>query len=321
MHPQATNISDRYIELVTRISDLEREREVLIKELVDDSINVLDPTSELSGLLEQLNDGSAKEREQAVTALFALEDIRSIPSLIAHLNNRRREALNQKYLFQWYDFMWNVDMPSAITFAISELESTDDERISDAFSELMKAPIEGSEDYLREMINNLEAIAVTNSNALIRTNAKLVIQRIGSLVIDSDEEIPSSDGYNSDDPRSSVLVYSLFSQYGMYEKFLDLVGDSVGVTYWKTALYIMDSFSEDIENREQYISILEALVEEDMSANSLGFTLYSLARMETVMGRDERAAHWTNECRIRVSRICENLLSNEMDLEQQTSPQ
>ena len=112
---------------------------------------------------------------------FSLADRRSLPSLISYLNNRRDEAIKNKYLFEWYDFFWQLDTSTALSFSISEFESDDLDRMDEAFDELIEAPIVGNESALEKTLPKLESIAVTNANTLIRTRAKVLIEKLRKL--------------------------------------------------------------------------------------------------------------------------------------------
>jgi hypothetical protein len=172
---EAAAASEPLAELASRLADVERERDVLVEELVPKSVEALSPGSELAGLIAQLSSDSPKERKEAVSALFVLSDPRSIPSLVSFLNHNREETTGIKYLFAWYDLFWKLDREAALTFALGEFESNDPERATEAFGELL--------DHLdrhpasESPMKRLEAVALTNRNALTRTRSKILIQR------------------------------------------------------------------------------------------------------------------------------------------------
>ncbi len=86
-----------------------------------------------------------------------------------------------------------------------------------------------------------------------------------------------------------------------------MIGDSCEVTYWKTGLFLANSFIKDEGNRENYIKSLETLVDINMADSSLGFNLFLLSKMEQFIGRQDRAIYWMNECNDRVPAVCKHL--------------
>ena len=162
--------------LAKRIATLEKERGVLVQELVLRSNRTLEPGSELAGLILQISSNSSRQRMNAAEGLFLLNDSMAIPTLVAYLNSNRAEALNVRFMFEWYEMLLRNDPEAAIVVGINELTSGVPEMAEGAFKVLRKhiwSNIPSIESRQR-----IESIALTSNDALARTRAKILIQRL-----------------------------------------------------------------------------------------------------------------------------------------------
>jgi tetratricopeptide (TPR) repeat protein len=99
-------------------------------------------------------------------------------------------------------------------------------------------------------------------------------------------------------PETEQIVFSIFNRAGLSHKFPTLVASSDQISYWKTGIFLMNSFLVDKEKRQQYISASEKLVEiNEMAPSSLGFNLYLLGKMESYLGNNEKAIKWFEKCK------------------------
>lgn len=296
--------------MAKKISDLERERKALIGQLVTQSVEALDPSSELADLIAQLQYDSDAQRKEAVTGLFNLADSRALPSLMIYFDTQREEAISVMGLFEWYDLFWLLDFEAGLSFALSELESVDARRSGRAFEELQQQFVENSDDDFSGASQHLERIALTNTSSLVRTRAKILISASqGNVEQDSLTKLINSQR----DPKRPQLIFSIFNRAGLSNKFPALVGDSEDLTYWKTGLFLLNSFLVDGANRNKYVSASEMLVELPMSKSSLGFNLYFLSKMEQFRGNSNRAKYWLDECQSQAPKVCHHLVSQDAD--------
>ena len=299
-NPESLNV------LVTRITNLEKERQMLLGQLIDESQKALDPSSELAGLIAQLESDSRDKRKEAIEGLFVLADPRALPSMLIYLNKRREEATEFKYLFEWYDLFWSIDPNTGLAFAISEFESKDPSRTERAYNELFKVLSNETDAQYEPTIKRLETVAITNSNPLIRTRAKVLIERNRNSS-DSDKSDFQTAYQSNAKPETVTLVFSIFNRNGISDKFDELVRNSGDITYWKTGYFLMRTYLIDSANKGKYIAALEMLVDQPMAPNSLAFNLYLLSKMEQLRGNKERANYWLNECRNRVPLVYDYL--------------
>ena len=162
--------------LRVRIDDLEKEREALVEELVTKSTDTLDPGSELAGLISQVNSDSSRLRMAGAEGLFLLNDPRAVPTLVGYLNAHRKEAINVRHMFEWYDMLWETDPQAAIVVGLNNFVSSEPADAERAYEELYRHI--WSNRPSASSLSRIETIALTSENSLIRTRAKLLLQRL-----------------------------------------------------------------------------------------------------------------------------------------------
>lgn len=161
-------------ELSSRISELEQERNSLLSQLSKLSVKALSPSSELGGLIRQLEDDDVIERQAAAVGLFELDDPRSISALVAYYWNDRREAGYANLATQHMRFIWRHDHDAGMDFMIKILQADNSQHAKWAYEEILeKTWLDDFDKYIPMM----EGIALRSEDALVRTRAKLVIQR------------------------------------------------------------------------------------------------------------------------------------------------
>lgn len=165
-------------ELASRIEKLEIEKQNLIVELSKKSVSSLDPRSELSGLINQLESNEKEIRGKAVNSLFELKDLVSFEPLIRYFQKYPDETTegHNPSIRQWYDFFINTNESAGIEFVIGQLEN--DYRIYSgvAFSTL---------DWNLDNVNRIEEakphlkdMALRSNNNSARAYAKILLKKI-----------------------------------------------------------------------------------------------------------------------------------------------
>ena len=324
---EAANQVEPLAELANRISDIEREREVLIRQLVSKSVETLEPSSELASLIGQLKAETLEQRERAITVLFDLANSRALPSLVTYLNTHHEEALSIKALFEWYDLFWELDFNFGVSYALEELESSNLARSDRAFEELYSEFVPAKEEAAAPGIERLKTLAFTSPNAVTRTRAKLLIQAQSNTLDRTEKEVEKNAEHQAEltairakaqAPSTALHIFTVFARADLSHRFSALVGDSDDVTYWKTGLFLLNSLLMDKPNSARYISAAEMIVELDMSTASLGFNLYLLGKMEQFLGNSSRSEHWFRECKKRTPEIYQHLMVSDASFNLET---
>jgi|LSQX01.3.fsa_nt_gb hypothetical protein len=181
--------------LASRISDLEMERATLLGELAERSHDALDPKSELASLLTRLSTQAPEERMDAVRGLFDLADPHSFNSLVAYFRANPEEATRTKTIYEWYLLLVALDGKGGVEFMIDELQSDQLINAQWAYERLSDESL--STDLLQHAITQLESVALRSADTVVRTRAKLLVQRFRESLANPEPER---------DPRS---LYSL----------------------------------------------------------------------------------------------------------------
>lgn len=114
------------------------------------------------------------------------------------------------------------------------------------------------------------------------------------------------------EPRTEQVVFAIFNRAGLSHRFAELVGSAERLAFWKTGLFLMNSFLVDEPNRDRYVSAGQMLLElPGMAPSSLGFNLYLLAKMEQFRGNSEKAVYWLQQCRERTPLMYQHLMGQD----------
>jgi len=163
--------------LASRIRDLEMERTTLLGELAKRSQDALDPKSELAALLTQLSAQSPEERMDAVRGLFDLAEPQSFNSLVAYFRANPEEATSAKTIGEWCRFLFALDSKAGVDFMIDELQSGQLFNAQWAYERLADESL--STELLQHAVTQLESVALRSADTVVRTRAKLLVQRFG----------------------------------------------------------------------------------------------------------------------------------------------
>jgi len=115
------------VELTSRLKKLEDEKRDLIEKISKNSVLTLDPRSELSILIAQLESDEKDERAKAIQGLFMLKDPVSFLPLRKYFEARPDEVTEGEnpYIGKWFSLFIEVGGIPGIEFVVSQLESTE----------------------------------------------------------------------------------------------------------------------------------------------------------------------------------------------------
>lgn len=162
--------------LAQRINDLEKERRVLLQDLVRQSKGALEPSTELAALVGQLSSPDLALRRQAVLGLFDLRDKQSVPSLLAYQREQPQEATDapNPSIGEWLSLLWELDPAAAAEFSVLQLESEDKYAARWAYDYLRDSTL--SREAMQRLQLPVKALALRSQSTLARTRAKLLLE-------------------------------------------------------------------------------------------------------------------------------------------------
>ncbi len=113
-------------------------------------------------------------------------------------------------------------------------------------------------------------------------------------------------------PSTAQVIFAMMNRAGLAHRFSELVGSAEDVAYWKTGLFLMNSFLVDEANRDKYVTAAELIVEsEELAPSSLGFNLYLLGKMEQFRGNTQKAMSWFERCKQRTPQMYDHLMAQD----------
>ena len=171
---ESTSDSTQVKELFEKINKLEKERDILYKELIATSYSALDPKSELQQLLKALKSKDENLRKDALKALFMLKDSNSLEIMRKYYFDNLDEFSNGFRTMDWINFMWDINYDVGIDFTIDLLQLDEPYTSEYAFT-FLKQYIVGN-DLMNKIINKLKPVALTSESTIVRTRAKYIIK-------------------------------------------------------------------------------------------------------------------------------------------------
>lgn len=167
-------------ELSAQIEALEQEKKVLVSRMTDLSRDALDPSSELGGLVRQLESDSQDARLDAVTGLLTLNDARAVQPLIDYYWRDPTEATRRILATRYMYYSKNLKPEVGADFIIRILQSDQPQHAEFAFSVIGDHVLEDEFDTL--FAPRLEDVALRSDDTLVRTRAKVLLRnRAGYL--------------------------------------------------------------------------------------------------------------------------------------------
>lgn len=179
--PSGQGVEPEAAELTARIQELELEKAQLVTQLAEISLDSLSPESELGTLIQQLKADSEALRRAAITGLFELGDQRAIPQMAEYYWSDPSEATDGILVTRYMDFIWAGDREAGIEFAVKVLQGENRMYAGWAYERLTEEIYEDTFDS-GSLRSALQGVALNSPDALVRTRAKLVLDRRAEYV-------------------------------------------------------------------------------------------------------------------------------------------
>ncbi|MBT3355190.1 MAG: hypothetical protein HN402_09730 [Candidatus Scalindua sp.] len=283
-------------ELTIRLENLESEKRDLIEKISQKAVLTLDPRSELSTLISQLESKGKEERAKAIDGLFMLKDPVSFQPLLRYLESHPEEATEggNPFIGKWYSFFIEAGGAQGVEFVASQLESS--ERFYSEFAySTIKSEIDSTEA-VDITIPILQKIAVSSSSSLARTRSKVLIQ----YFLDNKKKITDEENFDKSEgvPHNLKIISSLNGN-GLNHITARMLSNGTDLIYWKTGFYIAQEFIEKPENQDNCIAAIKELVDPapQMTTSSHCVLLYLLAKMEAFRGNESAANKYSEACK------------------------
>ena len=304
----AAELNDTDIKsLVSKIEELEKQREQLLSEVSIRAASSLDPRSELSSLLTQLESKDETVRAKAINGLFTLRDPSSFLPLIKFLENHTDEAaggLNPS-IGEWFSFFIDTGGTSGVEFIAAQLESP-----RPVWSDIAYLKLEyrlNTTQLVDEAIPVLENIALRSTSNLARVKAKVLIQRLQIKrqdISESEErklqleERQHSHSYSEGVPHEFVIL-TVLSRNGLGHLAFNMMAQGHEFKYWRTGFLVVKEFLMKPDLQEKCVSAIRDLVNagKNMAPNSHGLLLYFLSKMELYRGNNADSKTYLEVCK------------------------
>ncbi|MDA7916482.1 hypothetical protein N9B94_04535 [Verrucomicrobia bacterium] len=101
----------------------------------------------------------------------------SFNSLVAYFRANTKEATRAKVIIEWYSFLFALNNEGGVGFMVDQLQSDQSMNAEWAYETLSDKPL--SLELLRHAITQLESVALRSADTVVRTRAKLLVQRFG----------------------------------------------------------------------------------------------------------------------------------------------
>lgn len=307
-HEVAAELNDTDIKsLVSKIEELEKQKEQLLSEVSIRAASSLDPRSELSTLLAQLESEDEAVRAKAVNGLFTLHDPLSFLPLIKFLENRHDEATGGQnpYIGEWFSFFIETGGTSGVEFIAAQLESPRAGWSDMAFSKL-EYKLDTTQ-LVDEAIPVLENIALRSTSSLVRVKAKVLIQRLQvkrQEISESEEhklemkELLLSRSSSEEVPHEFVILTAL-NRNGLGHLASDMVAQGHEFKYWRTGFLVVKEFLMKPDHQEKCVSAIRDFIHagQNMAPSSHGLLLYLLSKMELYRGNNADSKTYLEVCK------------------------
>jgi len=285
--------------LLERVELLEGERAELLKQLSNNAVDSLDPTSEVGTLLKKVS--SDIDIEEAVATLFEIKSPISFEPLADYYMKNHDEYgyLAGKSSRKWFEFFASIDLDSGLKFAVSMLDKSNFP-ISDAYIFLKRSV--SSKERCELVVQDLQKIALTSAIPTARGNAKLLL-----ACEDTAKTSHSESPWDYVDVYAEIrvyhLIYNLFNKHEIEKDFHLMVMHSSDIDYWSTGSFLYNKAMFDMGG-DRYISALESLSKLEMRKSSQGFILLLLSKVYEQNKRMDDAKDALDSCYAVAPRVC-----------------
>lgn len=292
-------------DLAKRIEDLEHQRELLLSELSSKATASLEPRSELSNLLTQLQSSDKAVRSKAVEGLVALKDPLSFPSLVNFLVSHPDEATSgdNPFITRWFLVLIETGGPKGAEFVVSQIEGSNPGWSEAAFSTVQYAL--DTPELIDGAMPSLESAALRHSSTAARTKCKLLIQILSAKkkeYVERQKEREERERYmaelNADRQAegknqipSDFIIVSALKGNGLDSLARDMIRGGGDLKFWKSGLLIAEEFASSFEHRDGCMRAIEQILKtaDTIARPSRALLLFLLSGMKSE-GGDAKAA-------------------------------
>ncbi|MEW5734561.1 MAG: hypothetical protein AB1921_06885 [Thermodesulfobacteriota bacterium] len=309
-------------EIAKEIGELESKRDQLLSQLASLATVSLDPRSELSGLLAQLESNDQEVRSKAIDGLMELKDPLSFPALVDFLMKHPDESISRRNppINKWFSTLIAADSQKGVEFVVSQIES-DQPGWADVALTTIRYELDRSE-LIDAAIPSLESVALRHPSPTTRTKAKILIQHLKekkkqheerekryeeiekserefentmaqlkaenkALQTQIEQRIDNSKERGTEIP-SEFCIISALKNNGLNKLAHFIIHNGRTITVWNTGAMIAEEYASNPKCREGCISALKQILETTkfISKPSRAFLLFLLGQMNTDIGEE-----------------------------------
>ena len=301
----AEEMSDPEVtDLAKRLENLEHERDLLLSELSCRTTASLDPRSELSNLLSQLQSSDKFVRGKAIEGLIALKDPLSFPALVNFLVNHPDEATSggNPYISKWFSVLVEAGGPKGAEFVVSQIEGKYSDWSEAAFSTIQRAL--DTPELIDGAMPSLESAALRHSSTATRTKAKLLIQHLDTEKKEYEsrearrreyeqimaqqrevhEQMQKEQG--GDRIPSGFIIVSALKDNGLGCLARDILRSGQDLQFWRSGAMVAEEFARNSNNRDGCMRAIQQILAtaDGIAKSSHAFLLLLLSQMKAEAG-------------------------------------
>lgn len=328
MQAAASQISDpEATELAKRIEDLEHQRELLLSELSTRATASLDPRSELSNLLSQLQSSDNAVRRKAIEGLIVLKDPLSFPALMNFLMSNSDEATsgNNPRINQWFSVLIETGGPKGAEFVVSQIEGTDPSWSEAAFSAIrydLDTP-----ELIDGAMPSLESVALRHSSTATRTKAKMLIQHLETKKKKYEEReaerrhleqlCEGSQQMREEQSRdripSDFIIVSALKDNGLSCLARKILHSGQDLQFWRSGAMVAEEFIRAPDKRDNCMRAIQQIIDtaDGIAKPSHVFLLSLLSQMKTESSAVSEGEYYLSSARELSPSVAEFLAQHE----------
>lgn len=298
--------------LAKRIEDLEHQRELLLSELSSKATASLDPRSELSNLLTQLQSSDKAVRSKAVEGLVVLKNPLSFPALVNFLVSHPDEATSgdNPFIIRWFSVLIETGGQKGAEFVVSQIEGSNPGWSEAAFSTVQYAL--DTPELIDGAMPSLESAALRHSSTAARTKCKLLIQSLSAKkkeYVERQKEREERERYRAelDADRqaegnqipSDFIIVSALKGNGLDSLARDMIRGGGDLRFWKSGLLIAEEFASNLEHRDGCMRAIKQILKtaDTMVKPSRALLLFLLSGMKPEAGDTKAATSYLAEAK------------------------
>lgn len=157
------------------------------------------------------------------------------------------------------------------------------------------------------------ALASTITAAFVTWQASNTSSHIKMITSTLDEQITQLENKPQGAPEQEQIIFATLNRSGLSHLIPGLVNTSGDhLLFWKTGLYLIDSYLTDKSNGSKYAKALSDLANvKDIAPSSKGFLLYLTGKLEKNEGHSESAIKYFDLCKKETPLMYEYLMSQD----------